>query len=215
MLLLCCKMDRIQHLDLESEDKIGRRKNLLELKSLLEEELALDLSRAWSRTCPALLRCLRDDASERCREAAAECVLTCYGRMEGASLKLGYVFPVLRAKLVEGEKKGSAAACDPTLTTFEEELSSILADGVRPVESDLVMPTPSEEENGYFLSRWLDPDDGEGGATVEVVPEDQVLEAHGFDASLRTGDLARDLRAHRGAFDLRWVDDNHALLVFR
>ncbi len=105
-----------------------------------------------------------------------------------------------------------------TFQSLEEEIAASLVDGVEVVYSDLVVPSAWQEHSSsssshHFLTRWLKPEDADGNS--ERIDPNLVLEVHDFDADLKTGDLARELSAYRGCFDLRWVDDTHALVVFK
>ncbi len=45
-------------------------------------------------------------------------------------------------------------------------------------------------------------------------PESVIVEAYDFNPSLKTSDLTAELAPYKGRFDIKWVDDTHALVVF-
>ncbi len=114
------------------------------------------------------------------------------------------------------DSPSSSSSPAKSFKNIHEEIAASLKEGVTVVESDV---PPPRDEPQHFLTRWLDPEDREENDQEEDgkmrIDESLVLEIYDFDPSLKTGDLTRALHRHRGCYDLRWVDDTHALAVFK
>lgn len=86
----------------------------------------------------------------------------------------------------------------PKFANAIEELKDSLGENVKVIESAVVVP---ENDDGCYLDR-------------PAPSAECILEVHDFAPHLKTMDIKADLNTFRNKYELRWVDDTHAIAIF-
>ena len=60
----------------------------------------------------------------------------------------------------------------------------------------------------------LDNEEGDENHTKRVNDENFLVELHGFPASYKTSNLTALLKDYKGEYQLKWVDDTSAVVIF-